>query len=243
MRSILLIEDDHNLGLELKSFLEESSYEVDWATSGKKAVQFIDVKPYDVYLLDIGLPDCSGLDLCNMFRQRFQEPIIMLTACDSEDDIVNGLAAGADDYVTKPYSLRVLQSRIETQFRRRIWENARRDVGEGAREEGKDETSLLTGDLAIDLEHCTITRKGELLPVSNIEFQLCVALVRSDGQIMPRGLLLDKIWDEREQFIEDNTLSVHVSRLRKKLGLYGDKLYIDTIKGIGYRWNIAVVGK
>ncbi len=222
MKLILLIEDDNSLGLELKAFLEESGYEVDWATSGKAAVRLIDMRRYDLYLLDIGLPDCSGLDLCKMFRQRFQDPIIMLTACDSEDDVVNGLVAGADDYVTKPYSLRVLQSRIETQFRRRNWENARRDVGGSAREEGKDETNLLTGELVIDLEHCTITRKGELLSVSNIEFQLCVALVRSDGQSMPRGLLLAKIWDEREPFIDDHTLSVHVSRLRKKLGLYGD---------------------
>lgn len=231
MVSILLIEDDDNLGMELRAFLKESGYTVDWETEGRRAMRILDTKQYDLYLLDIGLPDCSGLDLCQVFRQRFQEPIIMLTAYDSEDDIVNGLAAGADDYVTKPYSLRVLQSRIETQLRRRKWEEAR------------EVERLLTGELVIDLQHRTISRQGELLAISNIEFELCAALVRSDGQIMPRGLLLDKIWDEREQFIEDNTLSVHVSRLRKKLGLYGDKLYIDTIKGIGYRWNITVVEK
>lgn len=231
MISILLIEDDENLGNELKLFLEEYGYLVERAESGKAALDAVHRSCYDLYLLDIGLPDCSGFDLCKLLRERFQEPLIMLTACDSEDDIVNGLSVGADDYVTKPYSLRILLSRIETQLRRKKWE------------EERELTSLLSGELVIDLEHCTITRQGDLLPISNIEFELCVVLVRSNGQIMPRGLLLDKIWDTREQFIEDNTLSVHVSRLRKKLGMCGERAYIDTIKGIGYRWNITVVGK
>ncbi len=231
MVSILLIEDDENLGNELKLFLEEDGYFVDWAESGQAAMDAIDRSSYDLYLLDIGLPDCSGFDLCNMLRERVQEPLIMLTACDSEDDIVNGLSAGADDYITKPYSLRILLSRIETQLRRKKWEQAR------------EIKSLRSGDLLIDLEHHTVLRNGQILSISKIEFELCVALVKSNGQIMPRGLLLEKIWDMREQFIEDNTLSVHVSRLRKKLGVYGETSYIDTIKGIGYRWNIAVVGK
>lgn len=231
MISILLVEDDENLGMELYSFLEDSGYAVDWVKAGKEVLFFLNTKQHDLYLLDIGLPDCSGLDLCKVLRERVQDPIIMLTACDSEDDIVNGLSAGADDYITKPYSLRILHSRIETQLRRRKWDEVR------------EVTSLLTGELVIDLQHHTIARKGELLPISKIEYELCVAMVRSDGQIMPRGLLLDRIWDEREQFIEDNTLTVHISRLRKKLGLYEEKLYIDTIKGIGYRWNFTVMGK
>lgn len=231
MVSILLVEDDENLGRELKSFLEDCGYIADWAKTGKEALDILSKKQHDMYLLDIGLPDCSGLDLCKVFRERVQTPIIMVTACDSEDDIVSGLTAGADDYITKPYSLRILHSRIETQLRRRKWDEVR------------EVTSLLTGELVIDLQHHTIARKGEVLPISKIEYELCVAMVRSDGQIMPRSLLLDRIWDEREQFIEDNTLTVHVSRLRKKLGLYKEKPYIDTIKGIGYRWNFTVMGK
>lgn len=230
MKSILLIEDDLILAEEISSFLRDNQYSVDCAENGNKATKLLRSNSYDLCLLDVGLPDCSGFDLCKVFRSFFQNPIVMLTACDSEDDIVTGLAAGADDYITKPCSLRILSSRISSQLRRKKWD------------EKQVLTSVLSGELFIDLTHRTVSSKGEILAISNIEYELCVALAKSDGQIMPRGLLLEKIWDQREQFIEDNTLSVHISRLRKKLGLYNDKPYIDTIKGIGYRWNFTIVG-
>ncbi|SHJ60922.1 response regulator transcription factor [Parasporobacterium paucivorans] len=231
MISILLVEDDNALAMELASFLKENNYSVDWAENGKAATHLIGSNHYDLCLLDIGLPDCSGFELCKTFRAWFHNPIIMLTACDSEDNIVNGLEVGADDYVTKPCSLRILHSRITSQLRRKKWDD---------RQELK---SLLSGELLIDILHRTISCNGEVLSISNTEYELCVVLAKSDGQIMPRELLLDRIWDVRGQFIDDNTLSVHVSRLRKKLGLYCDKSYIETIKGIGYRWNFMVVGK
>lgn len=231
MFSILLVEDDVALKGEVASYLEESGYLVDWAEDGKKATWLFENREYDLCILDIGLPDCSGLELCKIFRSRFHNPIIILTACDSDDDIIKGLNAGADDYVTKPCSLRVLDSRILSQFRRRQWNGEQKF------------NYLLSGELLIDMQHRTVTKNGNNILLGNIEFELCVMLARSDGQIMPRELLLDRIWDTREDFIEDNTLSVHVSRLRKKLGTYGDKSYIDTIKGIGYRWNFMVLGK
>lgn len=231
MISIILVEDDVELAQEISSFLRESHYSVDWAENGERAIRITGEKHYDLCLLDVGLPDCSGFELCRMLRPTFINPIIMLTACDSDDDIITGLEAGADDYVAKPCSLRVLSSRITSQIRRREWN------------EGEKIEILLSGNLLIDTVHKTISCNGVLLPASNIEYTLCVALAKSNGQIMPRELLLEKIWDAREQFIEDNTLSVHVSRLRKKLGMYGEKPYIDTVKGIGYRWNQAVVGK
>ncbi|PWJ47688.1 response regulator transcription factor [Faecalicatena contorta] len=176
MVSILLIEDDRALAMELVSFLKENHYSVDWAENGKKATYLIDSNHYDLCLLDIGLPDCSGFELCKVFRARFHDPIIMLTAYDSENDIITGLEAGADDYITKPYSLRILYSRITSQLRRK-------------KSDDKQELrSLLSGELLIDILHRTISCNGETLSISNTEYKLCVALAKSDGQIMPREL-------------------------------------------------------
>lgn len=229
MASILLVEDDRTLLAELTSFLNEYGYAVDPAENGAQASSLMAARSYSLCILDLGLPDCSGLSLCRSFRKHFSNPIIILTAFDSDDDIIAGLEAGADDYVTKPCSFKVLLSRIASQLRRK---------NRGNRSLPK---TLFSGDLVIDLIHCSIFRNQEALPVSNIEYKLCLALAKSEGLIMPRNLLLDKIWDASDRFIEDNTLSVHMSRLRKKLGQYGGRPYIETIKGIGYRWNIKVM--
>lgn len=231
MISILLIEDDTTLAMELSSFLQENHYTVDLAEDGKTALNLIDLHPYDLCLLDVCLPDCSGFELCKILRVQFQNPIIILSACDSEDDIITGLETGADDYITKPCSLRILLSRITAHLRRKL------------SDDNQTCSSLLSGELLIDILHRTISRNGKSLPISSVEYELCVSLAKSDGRIMPRAVLLERIWDAREQFIEDNTLSVHVSRLRKKLGMYCGKSYIDTIKGIGYRWNFTVMEK
>ena len=227
MVSILLIEDDRTLADELASFLTECGYSVTIAENGAQAAALIKSGRYSLCILDLGLPDCSGLTLCRDFRADFSNPIIILTAYDSDDDIVAGLDAGADDYVTKPCSFKVLSSRIASQLRRR---------------QRSSQTSrfLRSGELLIDIPHHMVFRNNEALVLGNIEYLLCLALARSDGLIMPRNLLLTKIWDIKEHFIEDNTLSVHMSRLRKKLGLYNGRPYIETIKGIGYRWNIKV---
>ncbi len=228
MVSILLVEDDQTLLAELASFLREYGYAVDPAENGAQAQALMASRSYSLCILDLGLPDCRGLSLCKSFRKIFSNPIIILTAFDSDDDIIAGLEAGADDYVTKPCSFKVLLSRISSQLRR------------GRRGNDRHPKTLFSGDLCIDILHCSIFRSQEALPVSNIEYKLCLALARSEGLIMPRNLLLEKIWDTSDRFIEDNTLSVHMSRLRKKLGQYGGKPYIETIKGIGYRWNIKV---
>ena len=157
----------------------------------------------------------------------YRNPIIIFTAYENEEDIVTGLMAGADDYVTKPCSLRVLRSRIFSQLRRKQWSE-------------EIETEIIrSGDLVIDVVH-NIFKKGRELSIKDTEFRLCYMLVRNDGRIMPRELLLERLWDMDEHFIENNTLSVYVSRLRKKLGVYNGVSYIETIKGIGYRWNHLV---
>lgn len=229
MSSILLIEDDYAFAKELTIFLKRNNFSVEIAENEKDAIRLIRANCYDICLLDIGLPDCSGFELCKKIRLHYCNPVIMLTAYDSEDDIVNGLQSGADDYVTKPCSLRILHSRISSQLRRKEWFDQ------------QEIQCLISGELKIDLIHRMIFCQGEELIIGDTEFELCIALIKSGGRIMPRELLLDRIWDEKERFVENNTLSVYISRLRKKLGLYCEIPYIDTVKGIGYRWNFEVM--
>lgn len=187
MLHILLIEDDLALATELSSFLQENHYAVDHAEDGKTALHLTDLHSYNLCLLDICLPDCSGFELCKVLRTQFHQPIIMLTACDSEDNIVTGLETGADDYITKPCSLRILLSRIRAHLRRKLSDDHLTCSG------------LLSGELLIDILHRTISRNGKSLPISSVEYELCVNLAKSDGRIMPREILLDRIWDAREQ--------------------------------------------
>lgn len=221
MQQILIVEDDAALRLELRHALEDRGWGVLEAGTAARARKLAGAA--DLMLLDVGLPDGDGFSLCRALRQRFSGPILMLTGFGSEDDIVLGLQSGADDYVTKPCSMRVLQSRVMAHLRRtERWDGA---------------AQLRTGELFIDLRHKMIFRGETALPISGTEFSLCAALLRANGRILTREALLHSLWDSREKYIEDNTLSVHVSRLRKKLGLYRGAAYIDTVKGIGYRWN------
>ena len=228
MNTILVVEDDVVFSNKLAEVLQAADYSVDIVHTGEQAVDKLRSFSIDLCLMDVGLPDCSGYKLCNKVREFYYNPIIMLTSYDGEDDIIVGLQSGADDYVTKPCSTRILLSRIASQLRK---------TKRTGREYG---VNLFSGDLMINLTHRMILKNGTALSVGNTEFELCVALANSDGLIMPRHLLLDKIWDNRERFIDDNTLSVHVSRLRKKLGEYCGQSYIDTVKGIGYRWTVDV---
>lgn len=228
MHKILLVEDDAILAHELSAFLSQNGFRVDNAQAGCEVSLMMNSEAYTLCLLDVGLPDCSGFDLCRSIREKYIIPIIMLTAYDDEEDIVKGLELGADDYVTKPYSLRILLSRIHAQIRRI------------EKETNVPPNVLKSGDLEIDLEHKTVFLKGHELSISGTEFDLCAALAMSDCRIMPRNKLLESVWDSKGKFVDDNTLSVQVSRLRRKLGLFGDTPYIDTVKGIGYRWNIGV---
>lgn len=223
MQRFLIIEDDRLLRQELRQTLEALGGVVLEAGTASEALRQCSAEPPSLILLDIGLPDADGFSLCRRLRQTFGGPILMLTGFGSEEDILLGFQSGADDYVTKPCSLRVLQSRVRALLRRsEAWDPA---------------ATLLSGDLSIDLAHRMIFRGGAALPVSRTEFELCLALLRQNGRILPREALLSALWDDREKFISDNTLSVHVSRLRKKLGLYQGAPYIETVKHIGYRWN------
>lgn len=227
MQSVLIIEDNKELASTIIEYLSEKGYEAALSESIRHASERMRNEKYDICILDIGLPDGTGFELCEKMRTYYVGPILILTAYNSEDDIIRGLQCGADDYIAKPCSLRVLNTRMQALLRRSKWDKEKSKY-------------LISGDMTVDIEHKTVRIKDELVPLGKTEIELILAIIQGHGQIMPRNMLLEKIWDSRDNYIEDNTLSVHVSRLRNKLCHYGGVPYIETVKGIGYRWSVDV---
>ena len=214
---ILLVEDDSFLRDGLTEVLQGEGYEVISADNCIKARELIKLFSFNLIMLDVMMPDGSGLELCTDLRAAGNNvPILFLTACDDEIQIVRGLDAGADDFVTKPFKLRELLSRIRALLRR---------------------TSAVTvynsDDITIDTLNMSVRKKGENIFVTPTEFQILSVLIRNSGIIVTRSQLLQNIWDSDGNYIDDNTLSVHMSRLRDKIG----SGHIATVRGIGYRWE------
>ncbi len=212
---ILLVEDDRFLGDALNEMLVKAEYEVTLADCVAQARERLKDR-FDLIILDVMLPDGNGFDLCAEIRKTdISTPILFLTSFDDEIQIVRGLDSGADDYVTKPFKLLELMSRIRALLRR-------------------NKTSVInSSDISIDTQHMTVRKAGENIFVTPTEFQLISTLLRSSGVIVTRAMLLENIWDSDGSFIDDNTLSVHISRLREKIGAE----HIETVRGVGYRWK------
>lgn len=225
---ILLVEDDSTFAEEVSGFFRNNSLDIEIVVSKKEALKKLKIQFYDLCLWGLDLPDCSGVELCKEIRKFYRNPIIIFSTREKEEDIVKALMNGADDYLIKPCSPRILYSKVFSQLRRIEWSK-------------KSKIKYLkTGNLTIDYVHSTIFDYGKELSVKDTEFRLCYILIQNNGCIMPRKLLVEQLWEDRERFVEDNTLSVHISKLRKKLGTYQKKSYIETIKGVGYRWNLPV---
>ena len=213
---ILLVEDDVYLREGLGELFSKEGYEPICASSFAEGKRLFDKDTYDLAILDVMLNDGSGLDLCSYIREKGADlPILFLTACDEEFQIVRGLDAGADDYVTKPFRLLELLSRIRALLRRKTVS-----------------TSYQSGDITVDLNNMTVRKGKENLFLTPTEFQILSSLIRNSGVIFTRNSLLEQIWDSDGNFIDDNTLSVHISRLRDKIGAE----HIVTVRGTGYRW-------
>ena len=213
---ILLVEDDDFLRDGLVQVFTQEGYTVTAAVNLRSAISATDETQFDAIVLDIGLPDGSGLALCTRLRaQNNRVPILFLTAFDDEIQIVSGLDAGADDYVTKPFRLRELLSRVRALLRRT-----------------QQPSVIERGGVRIDLENRTVSKDGETIFLTPTEFQILSVLCRNAGITVSRDVLLRNIWDDAGNFIDDNTLSVHVSRLREKIGAH----YIGTVRGVGYRF-------
>lgn len=214
---ILLCEDDVYLREGLCELLEKEGYTVDSAGNCDDGRALFRASTYQLVILDVMLPDGNGLDLCTEIKNHGSDvPILFLTACDEEFQIVRGLDAGADDYVTKPFRLLEFLSRVRALLRRR-----------------NSVTTYQNKDLSVDVSTMTVRKNGETLTLTPTEFQILTVLIQNNGIIVTRTTLLEKIWDCDGNFIDDNTLSVHISRLRDKIGAD----HITTVRGTGYRWE------
>ena len=225
MTRILLVEDEIALSDPLSFLLGREGYEVEVAADGPTAVSAFDQHGADLVLLDLMLPGLPGTEVCREIRSRSNVPIIMLTAKDSEIDIVVGLELGADDYVTKPYSTRELLARIRAVLRRR---NEVEDF---------DEAILEGGRVRMDVDRHTVEVDGEAVPMPLKEFELLELLMRNPGRVLTRGQLIDRVWGS-DYFGDTKTLDVHIKRIRSKIELQpSEPVQLVTVRGLGYRFE------
>lgn len=226
----MLVEDDATLAMGIEYSLKNEGYRVDMANNITLAKQLIDRESYDLMLLDITLPDGSGYDLCKYVRRTLETPIIFLTALDEEVNIVMGLDLGGDDYITKPFRIRELLSRIKAVLRR-YSEKVEKDI-------------LISGDIKVLQMENKVYRNDEEVFLTPSEYKLLILLMRNPDQVLSRNAILEKLWDVEGDFIDDNTLSVYIRRLREKIEKDSSQpQYIKTIRGIGYKWDESVVGE
>ena len=226
MKRILIVEDDRALGEGLCLALKSPEAEPSLCRSLSAARSALGAGDFDLLVLDVNLPDGSGLDLLRELRAKSdQVPVLLLTANDMEMDIVAGLESGADDYVTKPFSLAVLRARVNAQLRRRP---------AGPAQEGP----LVLGPFSFDFERMEFRREGRLVDLSKTEQKLLRVLVENRGRTLPRELLVDRVWTDGAEYVDENALSVTVKRLRGKLEDNPSKpRFLKTVYGIGYVWS------
>ena len=225
MTHILLVEDEQALSEPLSFLLEREGYEVTVAEDGPSAISEFDRLGPDLILLDLMLPGIPGTEVCREIRTRSQVPIIMLTAKDSEVDIVVGLELGADDYVTKPYSTRELLARIRAVSRRRT------DQTED------DENMLTAGTVRMDIERHTVAVSGTVVNMPLKEFELLEFLLRNAGRVLTRGQLIDRVWGT-DYFGDTKTLDVHIKRIRSRIeATPSEPTMLVTVRGLGYRFE------
>ena len=211
---ILLVEDDAALRGALEELLCREGYDVVKASNVRSAREGLDAAA-DLVILDVGLPDGDGVELCRCWRSEgVQTPILFLTAKDEEMDVVRGLDSGGNDYVTKPFRMQELLSRIRALLRR-----------------NQRDTTITRSGITLDTAKLQATRDGEVLLLTVTEYKILAKLI-SSRSIITRAVLLEALWDLDSRFVDDNTLSVHVSRLREKIG----GSHIKTIRGVGYQW-------
>lgn len=224
MKTILLLEDDKNLNRGITVTLQKEGYQIFTAFLLQEAKDIFLEESVDMVISDISLPDGSGLDFGRWVREKSNVCFLYLTALDSEVDIINGYDSGADDYVTKPFSLMVLTSKVNAMMKR---------LGNA------EELTLTAGDFVVMLQNARVLKAGDELHLSKTEFQILVLLLENAGKILSKEVILEKVWGNDGQFVDDNTVTVNISRLKNKLGTE----YIENVRGLGYLWNGSVVKK
>lgn len=226
MTTILLVEDEAALSEPLAYLLKREGYEVTVADDGPTALVEFDRGGVDVILLDLMLPGIPGTEVCREIRTRSSVPIIMLTAKDSEVDIVVGLELGADDYMTKPYSTRELLARIRAVLRRRV-----------EADETAADSILEAGTVRMDTDRHTVAVNGTEIAMPLKEFELLELLLRNAGRVLTRGQLIDRVWGS-DYFGDTKTLDVHIKRVRSRIEASpSEPSMLVTVRGLGYRFN------
>ena len=223
MKNILLVEDDKSILLGLSYSLETEGFKVTACSTVQCALSHLENGPFDLVLLDLTLPDGSGYDVCRAARSMTETPVVFLTACDDEINVVMGLDMGADDYITKPFRLRELLSRIKMVLRRT----------ERSPEGG---STIQIGSLQVNTALGKVYHKDVDVLLTALEYRLLLTLLNHEGQILSRNQLLEGIWDIGGEFVNDNTLTVYIKRLREKIE--DDPAHpeiIVTVRGMGYR--------
>jgi DNA-binding response OmpR family regulator len=223
---ILLVDDEQSVQTLLSYPLRKDGYHVTSAHDGREALRRFEEARFDLVILDLMLPKMDGVEVCRQMRSRSQVPIIMLTAKGSETDKVAGLEVGADDYITKPFSMREFRSRVKAALRRA------RMVPRSAGEETIDR-----GELQVDFGRRMVTLRGEEVGVTYVEFEILAALARSPGRVFSRETLLEHVWGDSE-YRDPRTVDVHIRHLREKLEQDPkEPEFLFTVRGVGYRFR------
>jgi DNA-binding response OmpR family regulator len=225
---ILIVDDERSIQTLLSYPLQKDGYDVVSAFDGREALARFSEAPFDLVVLDLMLPGIDGLEVCRRLRNRSSVPIIMLTARSEEVDKVVGLEIGADDYITKPFSLREFRSRVKAVLRRAAMRRAVEEEGE---------QPIEAGELRLDPAKRAVSLDGVPITTTFVEFEILTALMASPGRVFTRDMLLSRIWGD-SAFRDPRTIDVHIRHLREKLEQDPkDPAYIFTVRGVGYRFR------
>lgn len=223
MARILIVEDDKLLNDGISIALKKGGHTVLSGFSYNEALCLFLNNSFELILLDINLPDRSGLELCNEIRKKSDIPIIFITANDTEQDIVNGFVNGCDDYIAKPFSLEVMNRRIHAVLRRTTQE---------------DKNTFRSGEISINYDKMVVSKREVLIKLTATEYKLLALLTQNSGQVLTRDIILQRLWDTDEAFVDENAVSVNMRRLRQKIeDDPKNPKYIKTVFGIGYTWG------
>ena len=218
---IFVLEDDEAIGIGLSYTLESEKYKVTLVKTVAEAKKTVENEEFDLYILDLTLPDGNGYEVCSLIKSKGDLPVIFLTAYDDEINVVTGFELGADDYISKPFRVRELLARVKSVLRRYSKDNA--------------DGIIKIGELSVNTAEARVLLRGEEVILTAMEYRLILSFVNNRGTVLTRRKLLEEIWDVDGDFVNDNTLTVYIKRLRDKIeNDPNDPQYIKTVRGMGY---------
>lgn len=235
---VLLVEDDDALAMGTVYSLRDEGMEVTRADSfaALRDLEGTLAEDFDCVLLDVMLPDGDGYQACSWVKEKVQVPVIFLTALSDEGNVVHGLNMGGDDYVTKPFRIKELTARIRANVRKYMESRSVFPGRTGTR--AADSGIFCIGGIELDKNSFCVRKSGQPVSLTPSEYRLLLELMEHAGQVLTRGTLIDRLWSVDEEFVDDNTLSVYIRRLREKLDEPGQESCIGTVRGVGYRYNL-----